>query len=406
MLYMNKVNSCLLVVFTAAATLVFNACKKDGEDSTTPTVNGVYPAVDEAFGPVINLNNLENYALQGRPQYINADNSGTNPITDKGATLGRILFYDKKLSINNTVSCASCHKQSHAFGDDALQSIGVNGLTGRHGMRLVNARFSQEARFFWDERAATLEAQSTQPIQDHKEMGYSGQNGDPGISDLIVKLQSIDYYKELFTFVYGDENITEDRMQKALAQFIRSIQSFDSRFDAGMAQVNNVNQNFPNFSAVENEGKRLFLAPPPGAPGGNGMLGVGAGCQACHRAPTFDIDPNSRNNGVVGVIGFPGSIDITNTRSPSLRNLVNNSGIPNGQFMHDGSITTLAGVVDHYNAITVVPGNTNLDPRLRPGGQGQNLQLTQPQKDAIVAFLTTLAGTDVYSNKKWSDPFQ
>jgi cytochrome c peroxidase len=404
---MKKLKFAGLMLLALAAVAIFNACKKDAAGSVADPVDSSaatqsYPAIAAAFGDNIDPASLENYATQSRPAYINRDNSGANPVTDAGATLGRVLFYDKKLSVNNTIACAGCHKQAFAFGDTAVRSLGVNGSTGRHSMRLVNARFSQELRFFWDERAASLEAQTTRPIQDHAEMGYSGQNGDPAMSDLLAKLQAVDYYRELFTLAFGDEQVTEDRMQRALSQFIRSIQSFDSKFDAGLAQVNNLNQDFPNFTAQENQGKRLFLAPPPGAPGNNGP---GAGCQVCHRAPEFDIDPNSRNNGIVGVPGSPGLTDFINTRSPSLRNLLNTAGVLNGPLMHDGSLANLAAVVDHYNLIAIVPGNNNLDPRLRPAGQPQNLQLSQQQKDAIVAFLGTLSGQDVYSNKKWSDPF-
>ena len=196
------------------------------------------------------------------------------------------LFYDKKLSANNTISCASCHKQQFAFGDTAVQSLGLTGgLTGRHSMRLINTRFSTEVKFFWDERASSLEDQTSRPIQDHVEMGFSGTLGDPDIDSLVRKLNDIGYYNRLFEFVYGDTVITEGRIQNALAQFIRSIQSFDSRYDAGRAMVANDGANFPNFSTLENLGKSLFLAPPP----------TGAGCQGCHRAPEFDIHPNSRN---------------------------------------------------------------------------------------------------------------
>ena len=108
------------------------------------------------------------------PSYIIKSNVGSNLITDKGATLGRVLFYDKKLSSNNTISCASCHQQANAFSDVAVASQGVNGTTGRHSMRLINNRFANEAKFFWDERAINLETQTTMPIKDHGEMGYSG----------------------------------------------------------------------------------------------------------------------------------------------------------------------------------------------------------------------------------------
>ncbi|MCU1483157.1 MAG: cytochrome-c peroxidase, partial [Subtercola sp.] len=392
-----------LFLLAASAALIFclaiQACKKN----TSETVAATYPAVQAAFGDNINLNNLENYAGQTVPGYITKDNSGSNPVTNAGATLGRVLFYDKALSANNTIACGSCHKQAMAFGDDAIQSLGVNGVTTRHSMRLVNDRFAQEIAFFWDKRATTLENQTTQPIQNHNEMGFSGLNGDKDINFLIAKLQGIGYYKELFKFVYGDSVVTQTRMQTAIAQFIRSIQSFDSKFDDGMGVAKNVNTDFANFTAQENLGKQLFLTPPapPGAPAGGGF-----GCQGCHRAPEFDIDPNSHNNGVITVAGSTTAIDIINTNPPSLRNVLNPLGLSNGLFMHDGSISTLGAVIDHYAHIVIDPANTNLDAKLAPGGKGQVLTVSQAQKDAVVAFLATLSGKDVYTNKKWASPFK
>ena len=385
---------------------VIDACKKGGLTSVSNTGTTTTPttttAIQAAFGTNINLNALENYAAQGVPKYIPNDNSGNDPVTNAGATLGRVLFYDKSLSITGKVACASCHKQSMAFGDSVVQSTGANGLTVRHSMRLVNARFAQEIRFFWDKRATSLEDQTTQPIQNHNEMGYSGLNGDPDINTLIAKLQNIGYYKELFTFVYGDATITQTRMQMALAQFIRSIQSFDSKFDAGLAGGTPLNQDFANFTAQENQGKSLFLSTPspPNAP-----LVTGAGCQTCHRAPEFDIDPNSKNNGIILAAGSTTVIDVTNINPPSLRNLLNPNGKVNGLYMHNGSFNNLLGVLDHYNKIVVDPANTNLDNRLRGGGNGQNLRLSLVQENAIIAFLGTLSGKDVYTNAKWGNPF-
>ena len=353
----------------------------------------------------IDLNDLFNYADQEIPLYIAKDNTPlNNEITDEGATLGRVLFYDKNLSVNNTIACASCHKQEFAFGDTAQVSVGVAGVTGRHSMRLINARFADEDDFFWDERANSLETQTTMPIQDHVEMGFSGENGDPDLDSLIRRLESISYYQELFTFVYGDAQITEQRMRRALAQFVRSIQSYDSKYDEGRAMVNNNNAPFPNFTLQENMGKNLFRQPPNQG---------GAGCQGCHRAPEFDIAPNSRNNGVIGVVGHPDSIDIMVTRAPTLRDIVNPHGFLNGPLMHNGAFNDLMTVINHYDSIPLNPDNTNLDPRLtgpppNPGDPpplGQNLQLTQNQKNALVAFLRTLTGEDVYTNEKWSNPF-
>lgn len=347
---------------------------------------------------------LENYAAQGKPAYVNKDNTAANPITDKAATLGRVLFYDKNLSVNNSFSCASCHKQEFAFGDTAVSSLGVdNGRTIRHSMRLINSRFANEAKFFWNERAASLEVQTIIPIQDHLELGFSGQTGRGNMTSLITKLGGIGYYKELFKLAYGDATITEARMQTALAQFIRSIQSFDSKYDVGRAQAPNDGAPFPNFTAQENAGKNLFLAPPI-FNGNSERIGGGFGCQGCHQAPEFDIDPNSRNNGFIGVIGST-QIDLDNTRSPSLRDILNTSGVANTPFMHTAVPMNMRQVLAHYNSIAAAPRNTNLDPRLKPNNLGQNLQMTPAEIDAMVAFLRTLTGKDVYTNKKWGNPF-
>jgi len=354
-----------------------------------------------AFGSIlisatIDLDNLFNYANQDIPDYITKDNTDGNPIDDKAATLGRVLFYDKNLSSDGTIACASCHLQAHAFGDPSVQSSGVNGLTTRHSPRIVNPRFSREVHFFWDERAETLEAQVTQPIQNHIEMGYSGTNGDPNIDDLINHLEGIEYYSTLFEFAFGDTEITENRIQLALAQFLRSIQSFDSRFDEGFIQVNNTSEPFPNFTPQENRGKHLFINTPD----------EGTGCADCHIPPEFSITIHSQNNGVITVAGMPGEIDLTNTHPPSLRNLVNPDGSLNSPLMHDGSFTSLLDVVNHYNNIPNNPANTNLDTRLMDANdEPQQLNLTEDQKQDLIAFLKTLSGTDIYTNEKWSDPF-
>ncbi len=386
--------------------LLFVSCENDmtNEGGTDTNSDNNTMAIVSTFGNNIDLDDLENYSSQEIPNYINQDNTRGNSITDAGATLGRVLFYDKNLSSDNSISCSSCHKQEIAFGDDVRASMGVNGETGRHSMRLVNARFAEEEQFFWDERAANLEEQTTMPIQDHAEMGFSGTNGDPDFNDLIQKLEAIDYYQDLFTFVYGDANITEQRMQNALAQFIRSIQSFDSKFDAGRSMANNDGQPFSNFTAEENAGKNLFLAPPIVNNQGIRVDG-GAGCGGCHRPPEFAIDPQSRNNGFVGVLNNPGETDFTITRSPTLRDLFHTNGTANGQFMHSAVGTDIMLVINHYNALPPGSDNNNLDNRLRPNGNLQRLQLTDEEKNSLVAFLHTLSGNNVYTDTKWSDPF-
>ena len=395
---MNKTKATLLIlVFLIFGTY---ACKEDDTIDAPAQVN-TYEAIKAKFGAKIDLNNLANYASQNIPSYITKDNTADNEITDKGATLGRVLFYDKKLSIDNTIACASCHKQDLAFGDSPAASIGVNGTTGRHSMRLINTRFAEEQKFFWDKRAASLEKQSSQPIQDHIEMGYSGEDGDPDLAALITKLSAEEYYSEFFEYVYGDAAITEERIQNALAQFIRSIQSFDSKFDQGRATASSDRVDFDNFTPDENAGKLLFLAPTKFSSDGVRTAG-GANCGSCHRAPEFDIDPISRNNGTTGMIG--GGTDLTVIRSPSLRDVVNQAGRVNGLLMHNGRFGALQGVIAHYNNIPA--NNDNLDNRLRPGDNLQNLNLTATEKSQIIEFLMTLTGSDVYTNQKWSNPFE
>ena len=391
----NQIILSLLALFGLAS------CSNNSDDNYEEVTT--YPFVEAEFGSSIDLENLANYANQAVPTYITKNNAQGNLITDKGATLGRVLFYDKKLSSNNTISCSNCHIQANAFGDVAVASQGVNGTTGRHSMRLINVRFANEAKFFWDERAINLEAQTSMPIKDHGEMGFSGQNGDQSFSDLIVKLNAVGYYRELFKFAYGTEEITETKIQTALSQFIRSIQSFDSKYDVGRALASNDGAQFANFTAQENQGKSLFLTPPTFNASGVRTSG-GLGCAGCHRAPEFDIDPNTRNNGIIGNINGIG-IDVTNTRAPSLRDLVKLDGTTNGPMMHTGVITTLQQAIGHYGTINIAPGNNNLDPRLRPGGVGQQLNLTATEVNSVIAFLRTLSGSDVYTNPKWSNPF-
>lgn len=373
------------ILFLILTLLFLISCAKD----ESLDVQVTYPDFFAKFGAQIDLNNIPEYANQGVPNYINLDNTTNNPITNQGAVLGRVLFYDNELSSDRTISCSSCHQQENAFSDSSVVSTGVNGDTGRHSMRLVNSRFSEEVQFFWDERAASLEEQTTQPIQDHNEMGFSGTLGDASLDDLIARLRAIGYYQDLFTFVYGDSDITEARIQNALAQFIRSIQSFDSKYDQGRSQVGNDNNAFPNYSADENAGKDLFL---------RGRGAGGADCAGCHRPPEFSIRQNSRNNGVITVFGSAAS-DTTVTRSPSLRDLVKADGSSNGAFMHDGSMATLTDVVNHYS--TGIVNNANLDNRLN----GPNLNLSTLQVNQLVVFLETLSGSSVYTDQRWSDPF-
>ncbi|MDI9338138.1 MAG: cytochrome c peroxidase [Alphaproteobacteria bacterium] len=393
-----KIYSIYTCYYIVLLSLFFISCNKNETQNVDNTI------IFETFKGAIDLNNIPNYANQTKPNYITRDNTTNNAITNEGALLGRVLFYDKNLSVNNTISCASCHNQKFAFSDTNIASPGINGFTPRHSMRLINARFSEEVKFFWDERATSLENQTTQPIQDHTEMGFSGLNGDPSIQDLITKLSKIKYYQELFKLAFNSPDITEAKIQNALAQFMRSIQSFDSKYDLGRVQVAADNINFPNFTAQENMGKQLFLSAPVFDANSLRISG-GLGCQACHRAPEFDIDPKSLSNGIGGSIAGGGPDNIV-FRAPTLRDLVKTDGTLNTALMHTAAINSLQAAIGHYgNLTTSSVNNPNLDPRLKPNGKGQQLQLTATEVNAVIAFLKTLSGSDVYINSKWSNPF-
>ena len=374
-------------------------------------------SVQLAFGSNLDLDELENYANQPVPDYIGAPRDNGNPVTDTGATLGRVLFYDVSLSIDDTVSCSSCHQQTRAFSDDRIVSQGVfGGVTVRHSMRLINGRFGNGPlgadvgenviRMFWDERASSAEDQASQPIRDHDEHGFSGINGRPDFDDLIAKLEGIPYYEELFRLAFLSPEITEEKIQFALAQFVKSIQSFDSKYDAGRAQVDNEIDDFPNFTADENAGKRLFVTP---------FAEGGFNCFFCHTPPEFKIsgpDFGRGHNGVAGVANDPSSFDFTNIRAPVLRDIVSPNSQLNGPLMHNASMTSLRQVIDHYNLVPVPPGEpertiflATIDELLAPRGAPQDFELTETEKNQVEAFLRTLTGSAVYTDLRWSSPF-
>ena len=358
---------------------------------------------------VIDLNDLFNYSDSNIPDSIDSGIDSTpidNLMDDKIATLGRVLFYDKKLSSNNSVSCASCHQQELAFGVEELEGTGVNGLSLRRPMRLLNLRIlnSPLVGLFWDERAVSLEDLATQPIRDHVEMGYSGQVLGTDFNDLILQLEGLDYYDELFTFAFGNNNITEERIAKAIAQFIRSIESYDSRFDEGLEMVDgtpsngNIELDFPNFTAEENSGKTLFISDAIKDIDG-ARIGGGLGCFNCHDVPSFSYSSGSGNNGVITEIEGGDVFDIT--KAPSLRDVFGPSGDLNGPLFHNGQATSFNELLNHYNNVSST--TPMLDNRL--DNNGIPLNLSTEERLHLEAFIKTLTGSDIYTNEKWSNPF-
>jgi cytochrome c peroxidase len=256
-------------------------------------------------------------------------------------------------------------------------------------MGLANIAFYRDGSMFWDKRAASVEAQATQPIQDSTEMGFDASNG--GINALLVKMQGLPYYPELFRAVFGDAAISEARIQLALAQFERSMISAGSRWDQGYARTYNaaladkgLSLDVPTLSAQENRGRQLFMNA-----GNNG----GLGCAGCHQPPTFALAPNSRSNG----------LDAGETRvfkSPSLKSIS-----PGQPMMHDGRFTTFEQVVDFYNLN--VKNGPALDNRLKTrDGNVRVPNMSATDKAALVAFLKTLDDPTLRTDARFGNPFK
>jgi cytochrome c peroxidase len=320
---------------------------------------------------------------------LNEDNTpADNPVTNAGATLGRVLFYDKRLSVNDTVSCSSCHEQDKGFSDPDVLSTGfAGGKTGRHSMGLANARFYGPGAFFWDERAAALEIQVVTPIQDSVEMGMT-------MSDLLPKLQAVSFYPDLFNAAFGDPTVTEDRISKALAQFVRSLVSTNSKFDQAYINGTPEQPDFAGtFTSEEILGKNLF-APSPGS----GVMSLG--CASCH-GTTAQILDSVQNNGLDANTDADQGAGNGAFKAPSLRNIA-----VRAPYMHDGRFSTLEEVIEFYNS--GIQDHPNLSPRLRqggPNGEPRRMNLTAAEKAALLAFLNTLTDDTFLNDTRFSDPF-
>ncbi len=299
-------------------------------------------------------------------------------VSDAQADLGRVLFYDTKLSLNNAVSCGSCHFQKFAFADGRASSPGFQGkMTPRNAMAIVNPAMEQIG-LFWDNREDCVYNLALEPVQNHIEMGMES------MELLTKKLAAVEYYPDLFMKAYGGSPvINADKIAQAMNAFLRSFISWESKYDEGK------NSNFTNFTAEEKQGMKLF----------NDWNG--ARCANCHVAPTFDQQwGNGSNIGLDKVSADKGiKSNPNNFRVPSLRNVELTA-----PYMHDGRFKNLEEVVDHYNE--KVQFNPSLDWNLQDGNnKARKLNLTEPDKKALIAFLKTLTDKKFTSDPKFSDPF-
>ncbi len=381
-------NSSSFFPFFLCFFLVFSACTKDQKvaDVTSPP-----QLPSQAF----TYNNTDNF-----PQGV--FDSEIHNLNNEVATLGRVLFYDPKLSATNRISCASCHLQAAGFSDTDQFSLGfTNQATPRNAMPIANLAFNRG--FFWDLRVSTLEDLVSQPIENHIEMGMET------IDVLTEKLATVDFYPALFEKAYGSDEITSEGISRAVSDFMKSITSFDSKYDQGLEN------NFSSFSPLENLGKTVFFEK--------------ANCSGCHVAPLFSPswanasanigldmvyeDPGVSStltqvvtaDGQVLFVENPlGNINSGEFKIPSLRNIALTA-----PYMHDGRFNTLEEVVEHYNS--GIKNHPQLSWHFRDFDQDtqtahpRRLNLTDLEKEALVAFLKTLSGESFRTDEKFSDPF-
>ncbi|MCI4668157.1 MAG: T9SS type A sorting domain-containing protein [Bacteroidia bacterium] len=341
-----------------------------------------------------------NYSNQRLPRHISAQaffnyKAPNNTLTDMGATLGRVLFYDTRLSVNHTVSCASCHIPQFGFSDTAKVSRGFDGALGhRQSMGLTNASAQPMQKFFWSASEDVLQNQIQAAITSSIEMGLT-------LDTLVARMQSTSFYSNLFDNAFGSPEITAEKASAAIGQFVRSMTSKNSKFDIAMVldPKEHVDSMFfiisidslDHFTKKENAGMRLFIS---------------KGCHACHLSSNFvqffpsnnglDID-NVNDKGLGGETGNlyeEGLFKATSLRNVELT----------APYMHDGRFNTLEEVIEHYNS--GVKANPNLASELKgENGNPIRMNLTTYQKEALVAFLKTLTDTIFTSDPRWQTPF-
>ena len=310
-----------------------------------------------------------------------------NALTIQGVKLGRMIFYEEVLSLDNSQSCASCHNQLDGFSDTLKFSIGVEGLEGkRQAMPIFNMAWHTN-EFFWDGRAHLLRDQSLKPIEDPLEMNETLEN-------VISKLGLMQEYRDQFKRAFGTEEITSEKMSLAMEQFMLSIVSYDSKYDRFLAGVETLTES-------EERGRMLFETEyNPFFPEFSG-----ADCAHCHGGANFEndqylnnglsTDSNMMDVGREKVTMDPA--DRGKFKVPSLRNVE-----VTAPYMHDGRYTTLKEVIDHYNE-GIQESSTADQTILNTKETG--LFLTDQDKTDLINFLKTLTDHTFLNNEDYKTPF-
>ncbi len=374
------------IIFVAlVAALSFIACKDDDAGPTPP--NGIDltgTPYDPTSHSIINPEGFPNMTIPD-----------DNLLTEEGIDLGRMLFFDPILSLDSTISCASCHDPAKIFADGSAVSTGVNGLMGdRSSMPIMNIGYAEKG-LFWDGRAAHLEDQALGPVENPIEMLETW-------SHVEEKIRSHAVYPFEFRKAFGVENsdeITRDHITKAIAQFERTLISANSRYDKKFHQFDT-----DPFLLTDKEvdGRNIYYDEPGS---------TDAHCAHCHDGQAMLTTNDYFNNGLDSVAtlnDFPdlglGKVsgklsDNGRFRTPSLRNIALTA-----PYMHDGRFQTLEEVVEHYNSGVHTAANLKAESTI-PSSQG-GLGLTEYEKEALVAFLHTFTDTTYFSNPDFQNPFE
>lgn len=311
-----------------------------------------------------------------------------NPMTVEGVELGRHLFYEKKLSGDNSMSCGSCHAPSSAFSDANQFSTGIDGVEGRrNSMALINLGWNDF--FFWDGRAKTLEEQILLPVEDPIEMHETWPRA-------MAKLNADPVYRNMFFQAFGTTQADSTHVAKAIAQFLRTLISGKSKYDVmykyenGLALTASEQVIYNTITISEWGGYDLFKSL------------NGADCFHCHNGPLMQVKKFS-NNGLDANFSDLGRAEVTGNptdngkfKVPTLRNIEFSA-----PYMHDGRFETLDEVIDHYSHFIQI--SPTLDPLIEFSSQG-GVQLDAQEKDLLKQFLLTLSDQEFIDNPNFKAP--
>jgi cytochrome c peroxidase len=335
------------------------------------------------------------------------DYKSKHDVNSNYATLGRVLFYDKQLSVNNAVACGSCHKQESAFATNNRFDRGFDGqlltrnspsIQGFRGYKKTDDFPSvdnqEKVLLFWDGRQSSLADMVLNPVLNHKEMSM------PDFPTLTKKLSALPYYPQLFANAFGNSTITKERIALALEAFVCCLNTKpeskveDEQPVPTLAEVRTQEDMgrflFHNkYNCAECHDQKSPLAPPSGSYGNPvdptiAMFNIG-------------LEEVPVDQGLGRLTGLPGDKGLF--KVPTLQNIS-----VTAPYMHDGRFATLDQVLDHYSH--GIKSNPNLSAKFRnPDGTPKKLNISAAEKTAIIAFLNTLRDDDFLTSPMYSDPF-